>query len=207
MYTGNLGNLRYENLYLIGKALDRINGVGGTTISNLLPKNASQFVHTDGGATTKAILEIYSATPLTKDMESKFNECESIKFMGRVSAKEVVEIQEMADILIHTESFDPKEIHNVRMSLSTKIIDYLSRGKCILAVGSKEVTSIDYFVTNDCGMVASTEEEIFKCLEMLINNKEIIYTYAQRALNTAIRNHNPEKLHKEFYKDLLSVLK
>ena len=181
LYTGNLGNLRWKNLVLIGKALDRIN------------ENEA-----------KAILNIYSATPLTNEMKKAFDSSKSLNFMGKVSGLEVKEIQSKADVLIHTESFDKKEIYNVRMSLSTKIIDYLSRGKCILAIGPKEVTSIDYFIKNNCGIVATCESELNKCIDMILNNKDIIYDYGKAALSAAVANHNSETLHKEFYNDLLS---
>ena len=184
LYTGNLGQNRWKNLVSIGKVLDKIN------INE-----------------TKAILNIYSATPLTKIMEKEFNDCQSLNFKGFVSGEEVQKIQSQADVLIHTESFDKKNIQEVKMSLSTKIIDYLAKGKCILAFGPNEVASMDYFIKNDCGLVIDNPKDLYNKINNIIENKNLISDYGQKALDCAVKNHNKDILHKKFYEDLCIIVK
>lgn len=136
VYTGNIGDERYRSLYQIGKALDEY--------------------RTDKEVT----LNIYSATPLTDEMEQLFASSPSIKFHGAVSKAEVEEIQKNADYLVHAEGFSERAIFSVRMSFSTKIIDYLVKGKPMLAVGPYEVNSIKVLKDENIAVVATAEDEI-----------------------------------------------
>lgn len=136
VYTGNIGDERYRSLYQIGKALDECR------------------------ADREVSLNIYSATPLTDEMERLFASSPSIKFHGAVSKAEVEEIQKNADYLVHVEGFYPSGIFAAKMSFSTKIIDYLVKGKPIIAVGPYEVNSIKVLKDENIAVVATEQEEI-----------------------------------------------
>ena len=144
VYTGNLGLGRYEILSKIGCALDKV-----------MPN---------------AKLKIYSATPLTDEMENGFSICKSICFMGAVSSAEVLKVQKEADYLIHVESFSKDEIPKAKMSFSTKIIDYMLSGKPIFAVGPKEVNSIQVLKNHNLAIVAESNEELQTTLSKLYNS-------------------------------------
>lgn len=144
VYTGNLGLGRYEILSKIGCALDKV-----------MPN---------------AKLKIYSATPLTDEMENGFSICKSICFMGAVSSAEVLKVQKEADYLIHVESFSKDEIPKAKMSFSTKIIDYMLSGKPIFAVGPKEVNSIQVLKNHNLAIVAESNEELQTILSKLYNS-------------------------------------
>ena len=72
-------------------------------------------------------------------MEKEFHFDESVIWRGPVPASDVERIQSDSDVLVHVESLSKFESLEVRLSFSTKIVDYLMRKKCILAVGNKEV--------------------------------------------------------------------
>lgn len=149
VYTGNIGSDRYKVLYAIGKAFEKLSGV-------------------DNGS--RATLYIYSATALTKEMEQLLSSCACIQFMGKISRDEVDAVQKTADFLVHVESFSPSAIFSAKMSFSTKIIDYMMIGKPILAVGPKEVNSIQVLM-NGLAIVATDEQGIVDLIRKVFNQE------------------------------------
>lgn len=147
VYTGNIGNERYQVLHAIGKALDSTS------------------------AQRRLVLDIYSATSITEPMRLAFADSPSIRFHGAITKDEVDQVQREADFLVHVESFSPQAIFSAKMSLSTKIIDYLSSGKPIFAVGPMEVNSIQLLKSKNLAVVATSEEDLGKLLAELLNEK------------------------------------
>lgn len=183
VFTGNLSSGRWLTLALIGEALKRINS-----------KN------------TKAQLYIYSATTLTSKMKRALSTDGCIFYMGRVPAKDIPDIQSKADILVHAESFRLKDKLEVRLSFSTKIVDYLSRGRCILAVGSHSVASIDYFLQNKSGYVITEKQLLDKMLAKLIDDKDQIMLKGAAAWECGKRNHQKTVIQESLYQDLKSLV-
>lgn len=163
VYTGNLGNHRWEELYYIGKALDEIGG--------------------------EHKLVIYSGTPLNGAIKTKFDSVKSIQFMGRVPADNIPQIQSEADILVHVESFRLKERLLVHQSFSTKLVDHFARCRCMFAVGAPDVAFVDYLLKEDSSVVATTREEIKPKLQRLLNDDEYINEYAVKGFECGKKNH------------------
>lgn len=135
LYTGNLGQGRYKVLCAIARELDAY-GEG------------------------KATLKVYSATPLDRKMSKAFSKCSSLRFCGQIPYGEVVKQQNKADYLVFVEDFSKGNISAVRMSLSTKIIDYMMAEKPIFAVGPEEIYPIQLLKKNQLAIVSSREEEL-----------------------------------------------
>lgn len=171
VYTGNIGNNRWKSLQMLINVIEHIN------CDNI-----------------KVQLTIYTATPLTKDMRRALNidGCSNVK--GSVSAKKIPDIQKKADILVHVEAFDKKNKFAVSQSFSTKIVDYLANAACILAIGPKDIASIDYFIRNDAGLVACNETEIEESLMKIIKNPKLISEYGIKAYDSGKRNHSKETI-------------
>lgn len=164
VYTGNLGNHRWEELWYIGQALDKIN---------------------EGHK-----LVIYSGTELSDSIKEKFNNTKSIEFMGRVSADKIPEIQLDADVLVHVESFRFKERLLVHQSFSTKIVDHFVRARATFAVGATDVASIDYLLNRDAAVVAASRDEIESQLRKLLGSDEVLNEYALKGFNCGKDNHD-----------------
>lgn len=180
VYTGNLGNHRWEELFYIGKALDKI-GQGHKLV-------------------------IYSGTPLTNKIQKAFDSIESIEFMGRVSVDEIPDIQMDADILVHVESFRLKERLLVHQSFSTKLVDHFSRARCTFGVGAKDVAFVDHLIKYDAAIVATTRNEIETKLEQLLNDDALIEEYAMKGFDCGKKLHSikgiQERLRRDFKKYL-----
>lgn len=184
IFTGNISSGRWKTLRAIGKTLDEI--------------NKEKII---------AELFIYSGTPLNLKMKEEFDKIFSLKFMGKISSEEVIKVQEKADILVHAESFDLKDLLEVRLSFSTKIIDYINMKKCILAVGPKNIASIQYFIQNNIGCIVFNEKELKNKMISLLN-ENMINSYEKNVIKFLeeknLVNEDPGKI---LYKKFLTILK
>lgn len=172
VYTGNLGNHRWEELWYIGQALDKIN-------------QGHKLI-------------IYSGTELSDGIKEKFNSTKSIEFMGRVSADKIPEIQQDADVLVHVESFRFKERLLVHQSFSTKIVDHFARARATFAVGATDVASIDYLLSRDAAVIATSRDDIEPKLRKLLGNDEVLNEYALKGFNCGKDNHDINFIQKMF---------
>lgn len=174
VYTGNLIIGRDKTLALLADLLNKING-----------------------DTQKATLEIYSPDTVDEETMARLNSGCS-KHCGCVSREEVQEIQKSADVVVFAEALEGKESKAARLSFSTKITDYLSNGKCVLAIGKEDIAPIDYFVRNQSAIVATSATELEEKLRFLIGNPEQIEAYSQKAFACAKRNHDKEIIDERF---------
>ena len=79
--------------------------------------------------------------------------CAGIRLAGPVTSDQVPRVLAGADILVHIESFDPADRRFTRLSLSTKIPQYMAAGRPILGYGPAEVASIRHIETARSGLV------------------------------------------------------
>lgn len=112
VFTGNVGNGRWKTLAKLGREIKK--------------NNLGQ-------------LHIYTPTPLTNRMKKELSDC---TMHEPISGHEVVLVQNNAKYLVHVESFSLKDKLEVRYSISTKIMDYLSLKKTIIAIGPNDIASI-----------------------------------------------------------------
>ncbi len=115
-----------------------------------------------------------------------FSEFSFVEYKGFLSPEELYEKQLQHDVLIHVESFDKTIIPYTRLSISTKIPEYLALKKIIIAIGPPQIASIEYLRENKCAYVidVQNQEEIHKVLLslktkahniQLINNAYLLF--------------------------------
>ena len=175
-YIGNMGYNRHKILIKIG---------------NVLSKMPSDIK-----------LDIYSGETRS-DIIEELKKCDGINYHGSLSYDEVIKAMQKSDILIHVESMDNESRNKVRYSVSTKIADSLSMGKCLLAYGPSDVASIEYLKDNDCACVVTKDDDLAFALQELITDKNFREKYEVNALNTAKKYHNSEINCKKF-KEIIS---
>lgn len=183
VYTGNISGGRWKTLAQIGESLAFINRQG-----------------------IKAMLDIYTLTPITNQMRMKLDDGSNVFLKGSLAANQVNDVQKAADILVHVESFERKYLMEARLSFSTKIVDYLHQARCIFAVGSRECASIDYIETNEAGIVAVDVKEIYPKLQMIVDTPKVIRDYGYKAYACGAKNHQREAIKEMFNYDLNSVV-
>lgn len=150
----------------------------------------------------KAELFIYSQTEPSETILSHINSGAS-HYCGKVGRDEVYRIQQEADVVVFAEALKGKEANAAKLSFSTKITDYLSHGKCVLAIGKEDIAPIDYFRRNDSALIATTEKEVEKRVYEIISNPKLTDEYGQKAFECAIRNHEKVMMNRRFVETML----
>ncbi len=183
VYTGKLIIGRWLSLAKIAEALGEINKVE-----------------------TKVELDIYTTDILTKEQQYALNR-NGCTVKGALTLDEVQTVQKNADILVFVESLEKKYRYTARLSFSTKITDYLKNGKCIFAIGDKDIAPIDYFNRYDSAVTATSYQEIPEKLEILINNPQIIADYSKRAYDCGKEHHSVELTRRILIDTILNTVK
>ena len=181
VYTGNIGSERYKSLAMLGKALDKVYD--------------------------NAVLNVYSASALTKEIENEFSKSKSIKFHGRISREEVDKVQKQADYLVHVESFSDEGVFSAKMSFSTKIIDYMLMGKPIIAVGPIEVNSMQVLKNYGCAITCENEADLLTKINALNNNQIDLEVLSSNVYNYLVEYRNIKTIQQGIKQRLESLLK
>lgn len=152
----------------------------------------------------KAELLIYSQTEPTDEVLSHIHTGAS-HFCGLVPHQEIARIQQEADVVVFAEGLEGKEANVAKLSFSTKITDYISAGKCVLAIGKADIAPIDYFQRNDAALIAHNVDEIKTVVERIVNNPDIINEYGAKAFHSAVRNHEKSMMEERFVQTMLDA--
>ncbi len=183
VYTGKLIIGRWLSLAAIADTLEKINKDG-----------------------IKAELDIYTTDTLTSEQEKALNKG-GCAVKGALTLDEVQAVQKDADILVFVESLENKFRNIARLSFSTKITDYLKNGKCIFAIGDKDIAPIDYFNRYDSAVTASDYNEIATKLEWLTANPEKISEYSKKAYNCGKEHHDVSLMDKVLTDTIIAAAK
>ena len=182
VYTGNLGDGRWNSIAKLGCILDEIN----------TKQNKHQYV-----------LDIYSGTALTAQMREAFEKAASLSFRGFIRANELPAVWENADYLIHAESLDKKDCYVTHQSFSTKLVDYMHTGRCIVAVGNRTLASIQHLIENHCALVLTDFSDAQTQLAQLFDDETQEKAYICNAWICGQKCHNTsvmaDRLRKAFY--------
>ena len=135
-------------------------------------------------------LDVYTQTAIPEELLMRI-EHESCQIHEPIPQNEVLKKQNEADILVFLEDLDGKDAKVARLSFSTKITDYLSTGKCILAIGNTDTAPMQYFIDNHAAIVCGNEDDIFSKLMAICSDSSVIDDYARYAVRSAKQNHDP----------------
>ncbi len=182
VYTGKTNIGRWQSLSIIAKAIAKL--------------NADE---------KKMELLIYTKDELTNKVSKALNIDGASRVMGGISMDEVMKVQKDADIVVFAECMQWKYKDIAWLSFSTKLTDYMSNGKCILAVGTKDIAPIEYLKENDSALIACNEEEVYNVLKRVYENSEIIKKYAQYAYDCGVKNHSQDIVEKTFKEEIIRV--
>ena len=181
LYTGNLLIGRDKSLRKISTALKTVNK-----------------------EQTKIVLDVFTQTRLSDEyLEQVQNEF--CRIHPPIPQAEVLNLQKNSDVLLFLEDMSDDNLM-ARLSFSTKITDYFSAGKCIFAVGNRDLAPMEYFASTESAVVVNCDEEISSGLEKLLHREELA-KYAENAARCGMGNHNEEKILRTFDEVILSVHK
>lgn len=183
VYTGGLHYGRYEVLSVLGQAI-------------------SQYNQTHD---RKAYLSVYSSVKPEKRMLSRLNINGACKFKGELNSQELKTVLNSCDIPVFVESFKEKYKRKTRFSFSTKITEYLSLGKSILAIGPLDVESI-HSLNNSAYIVHNKDLKFMtKKIEKLFENDDLRVELGKRAKKTYKDKYNSNLMRNKI-EDLVNKL-
>lgn len=147
----------------------------------------------------KLRLEIYTSDDNIKKFSFKFFE-DNVVFYKTINHDAVFEKMKLTNILVHVESFDESVVKFTRLSVSTKIPEYLASGTPIVAIGPSNIASIEYLVEHNCAYVVSkfdyseTNRIIYSAIRGISDK-----VYIKNSIELVIKNHSASqnKLFKE----------
>ena len=171
-YAGGLHFHRYKTVYCLAKVLDEINK----------QKKCDR----------KIALYVYTGSQLPEDAMKKFNQIECLQWGGLLSHSELDNELKKSDYLLHVESFDKDCICETRLSLSTKIPEYMSYKKPIIAIGPEEVASMEYL--KDCSCCIYDIDDIEKRILFLVSNSDEQKVIVERANIKYMQNHDKKSM-------------
>lgn len=180
-YFGNLGIERWKPLRELGMAISKYNS-----------------------GEKKAILEVYSNLTYP-DAIAKLDIPNGCVFKGWTQGEEYMRLLQEADVAVHVESFSEEMCRRTRLSISTKIADYLGAGKCILAIGKSDLASIKHIIPVAC--VVNDFDSLKEAIERLVENQEYRECLSYKARCLAKEQHSIIKIPKKLGQIIYSVQK
>ena len=162
---------------------------------------ALREINKDG---VKIELDVYAPDNPSEDVVRELS-VPGCRLCGSVPKSQVANIQAEADILVFAESLSKKYKNAARLSFSTKITDYFSSGRCIFALGSKDIAPIDYLISEDAAVVATDYKDIEPALRRLCDNPALVEEYGRKAFECGKRNHNREDVYNLFKKSMIET--
>jgi hypothetical protein len=96
---------------------------------------------------------IYTSDAERSKYRREFEQIPEVIFKDKVSQEDLFEEMKKSDFLVHVEAFDEKIKQYTRLSISTKIPEYLAAQRPIFAMGPDDIASIEYLRDNDCAHV------------------------------------------------------
>ena len=142
-------------------------------------------------------IEIYTKNDAWEELKSFFSPFTFVKYGGFIGQEELMNRIRKSDGLLFFESFFEDILSYTRLSLSTKVPEYLSSGKRIFAAGHAEQGSIKYLSDNNAAYVALDKESLEPVFLDFINrkNEEQILKNACELYNN---NHDINKQQSKF---------
>lgn len=141
----------------------------------------------------KIILDVYTNTILNDELKKQIEVPNCCVLHDPVLQTEVASLQKEADVLLFAESLSDNDL-TARLSFSTKLTDYFAAGKCVWAVGNKDLGPISYIQDENAGFVSTSDESIISVFESFAKNPSIIGEYARKSYDCGKRNHDGERI-------------
>ena len=150
------------------------------------------------------VLDIYTTDVLTEEQKLALNR-NGCTVRGALALDQVQQVQKEADVLVFVESLEKKFRYTARLSFSTKITDYLKSGKCIFAVGDRQIAPIDYFNRFDSAITATSYGEIGEKLALLADDTALIAHYSRKAFECGKMNHDKIKMQTKLHDAIMEA--
>lgn len=178
IYTGSVSLERWRVLKFLGECLKELREEGFA-----------------------AILDVYTPLAIDDRLKSQLTIPNIMSYKGCLDYSGLIHERTHSDVFVHIESFLKFQRKITRLSLSTKIPEYMVSGRCILAIGPHEISSISYLKNNDLAVVVTEEskDELKKAVRESLFDATKRDSLATKARQFAMENHNKNAIQKIIY--------
>lgn len=113
-----------------------------------------------------------------------------------------------ADVLVHVEADDDASMQATRLSISTKIPEYLASGRSILALGPRGLASIDYLARYGAAIVLEPNDTdgLDQALRSLALDPNLSGGLTSRAFSLARANHQGPQTRRRLWDRLKAIV-
>jgi glycosyltransferase involved in cell wall biosynthesis len=181
VYVGGLHLGRDESLAAVARSIGAVADAGPSELHIYAPES--------DGARARAITRIGP----------------HVSFKGSVSPARVPEVLRDADVLVHVESFQPELVQFTRLSVSTKIPQYLAAARPIIAFGPDELASIQYVGRSGGGLCASVVAELEQALRTVIDQPQTRVRLGTIGWRQARAHHEATSVRRRFREVLITA--
>jgi hypothetical protein len=149
-------------------------------------------------------MRIFAPPDDLKTFAGQFRDIGAIKF-GSLPPEKVVNELQHADVVAHVESFDSAIIAYTRLSVSTKLSQYMAAGKPILACGPEQLASMKVIQSAKAGVVVGCNElqTVQAALTKLLEDQDYRLMLAQNA-HTYARKCYTKEIARERFRRLIT---
>lgn len=125
--------------------------------------------------------------------------------MASLAANEVIKELREATLLVHCESFDTAAAQYARLSVSTKIPQYMAAGKAILGYGPGDLSSMKLIERAGAGMVVgeADHQKLASAVARMIQDGEARHAFARNAYRYAWEHFRRSRVHHRFRRVLM----
>lgn len=136
-------------------------------------------------------LEIFTSNTDLVKYHNSFNCFANTKLLPYVKKEDMFSNLRRASFLLHVESFEEKYRRYFRLSMSTKIPEYMSLGKPIICVGPQDIATVAFIENNKIGIVVNKAEDLVRKLSEICtedisnistNVNQVFYKYFQKEI-------------------------
>lgn len=208
----SVSNSDYERLYL-HKSINsniRIGYFGGLHLGRwkMISKLSNIINKIGKNCKLEITVEVFTNSVLSTEISRTFK-ADNIIINKPVQGLELIKNLINFDFLLHVESDENYYQSLTKLSISTKIPEYLFSKNCIIAYGPKELASLRILWENEIGLVidnSENEESIAKKLSDVFLNPKQRSELGLKGYNFALKNFNLEASRKLFMQKLNDVV-
>lgn len=183
VYAGKLYCGRWKTLAMLAKAIEQVNS-----------------------DSVKIVLDIYTRDQVTPKQKQVLHDGRNVFLKGAALPSEIPEIYRKADIALHVESFDRKNRLVTQHSYSTKVIDCLSSGCAVMAIGWERHSACVELKHSDVAFVATGEQECIEMIRQIAAQPQLVSQYAKKAMENIRQEHSREQIQSALYYDFCSCI-
>ena len=129
--------------------------------------------------------------------------------MGALFGEDLKNAMLNSDILLHVECNNIYSKSITKLSVSTKMPEYLALGKPILGFGPKDVASMKVLSDNGIGVVISPDQENYQNIQdinKLLSDQQYRVRLGKLGYDYALEKFNNKKVTHDFYNKIDNLL-